>query len=1274
MWPFGFRKRKNWPDEGTEPFERAFEESVQEIKVILRRYSSRDISRSLFVSSVWLNNIACPMKHLFLATVFLSMNPESFSMRDKIQRYVHFKRLARKLYAACPRFSMLEDYVPEPDWGDVRFNHEEHNYQIFYGNELSNVYDYLMHFQLFHRSLDEQFMNITDRSPMKELENCLRLQEDILSKITSQQKVNKTANFAPAHIEIPKKVFWEDAISYLDQYDPERNLDDAFVANYSIAVGSIPSILLSPNEFVQKAFNGNLLQAFFINNGDEYLPLLPRRYSSVLFDIWAKLYQDNKLALGQNIDHSLMLKGEISRYVDDRIKGETFPFVSAILEDGSPHEFIFSVAFTTGDILVLVCVTQPVSTGHEISEELERIKPDIIKAIDRFDKWPTTLALHLDKKKVEFKNPREEKHLLPLLFIVLPQCFTDATPHFIPNDLPGHIVLLDQFLGLIDEIENANQLFSFVSFIQKHEKQINNPIYSLLDLFGAYRDSHGILVGGALEPTFIGIDPHWGSQMRFDSLSEFWQAYPNARFFSHPRSWLVDLDAPPGQVRLVSRGYFGWSLHCRVGQTHIFLNAPFRSMSHEQVKITNFLMECLGDAFNNYSNALCKHNFFDNYQEIDIIIFPASLITLNKQFDHLRHLDPAGNKWVSDKGFPQLGIPGIRLVYNDDHVIRAFMEVRDRSPQNELLQEILDQLNIFIPDSSTRFNIMSILVEDSNKRPRFVLHDEKKIASFPENTRSHEPELRHYKTARKRIAEIARDQDIKPGHYELETAKHALNKILVDLIADLDAESKKYGFKTALPLLIGKTDALTNKYEHGVSAIRLAAIHEVEYRRDIKYAEIKSEYIRNHRNFRYLIEKFVQLQPGGSEDLAIDQFQILIALVDWLHVFQSASDALHYNIFPLGMEISEDFIPTIHYSDEQGEKERMYGVEEAQFSLDIAGAKNDTAVSSRPIQQLIADLDTAFKIDLGFGYHDMINLLQVLALWAEYNEVIEEEEYYSASADEIESICMGSIKDFAAETTHLILDFLALNKHDVTITVDKDGNREQHNTLPVWEHKKRYYRYTLRPLIADGDKYYWGPHSARKSGLLWTGTTSSGSFPIDMQEPTIRQVLDDEKKLVSQALVAAAFKIVKRYTHNVEKEVWLHKRDKTGNHPRSELGDYDVLAFIGDKNVVLNIECKDINPAYCLKDAKTLRETIFGKPGESEGHFKQINRRQKYLTAQTERVCAALGWRIKRFDLPKVIPVYVSRRTFWWTRFPSENIKASFVRIEMLAKFIEELK
>ncbi|MCK4823315.1 hypothetical protein KA005_46615, partial [bacterium] len=338
----------------------------------------------------------------------------------------------------------------------------------------------------------------------------------------------------------------------------------------------------------------------------------------------------------------------------------------------------------------------------------------------------------------------------------------------------------------------------------------------------------------------------------------------------------------------------------------------------------------------------------------------------------------------------------------------------------------------------------------------------------------------------------------------------------------------------------------------------------------------------------------------------------------------------------------------------------------AQLELGLLGNPNDRVDSPRPAKDFLDALDAAFVKDLGFGFQNMVSVLQIQCFWPAYAQNVEESTSYGATMSEIEDVCVKIIKDINSDEIKLIIDFLTLKKDDVIRVLGQD---EPCQDLPVWEYRKRYARYNLKPIIKIGDQYHWGPYSARRTGLVWSGTASTGAMPADLQAENIEQVLRSEKKLIEDALADRTYEIVKRYTSNVRKNLKLHDLEPKGSHPQ-ELGDYDVLSFHPENNIILSIECKDILPPYCLKDAKRLREKIFGRPGKYQGHFEQINKRKEYLREHIVDVSTALKWPIDAKNHPKIISIYLSRRSYWWTNFPPKEIEAEFIRVDLLSDFI----
>jgi hypothetical protein len=121
-----------------------------------------------------------------------------------------------------------------------------------------------------------------------------------------------------------------------------------------------------------------------------------------------------------------------------------------------------------------------------------------------------------------------------------------------------------------------------------------------------------------------------------------------------------------------------------------------------------------------------------------------------------------------------------------------------------------------------------------------------------------------------------------------------------------------------------------------------------------------------------------------------------------------------------------------------------------------------------------------------------------------------------------------------------------------------------------------------------------------------------------------------------------------------------------------DVGDYDVLAYWPYLNHWLYIECKYNEPPYCLKDARRLRERIFGKGGDDRGQFTHIDARRAFLRTNAIRIRELLGWPAE--DPHRTLSyteVYVSREIYWWMRNPPFAVPTKFVRIDALDAWLQ---
>jgi len=367
------------------------------------------------------------------------------------------------------------------------------------------------------------------------------------------------------------------------------------------------------------------------------------------------------------------------------------------------------------------------------------------------------------------------------------------------------------------------------------------------------------------------------------------------------------------------------------------------------------------------------------------------------------------------------------------------------------------------------------------------------------------------------------------------------------MINEINNEVKKFKYKSSIEFLLTRIDALVHENFRKQTKVEFSLSHEIDYDPNERFAEQHVEFIRNHRNYRYLIEKFVQIRPQGTQELGKDSFQYLIALTDWILTFYSGSDALHYGMHPVRMNVNQDYLINIELDKENEEKERIYAEENAKIELGIIGNADDKIKSSLGTEDLINMLDQAFFLEKGFSFSAMINVLKVLTNWPFYDGSKKEKPFYSEKLEVIDKICLENIKGTNSQELKSIIDFLELESHKMLLITGSDVPCED---LPVWEHRKRFSRYAIKPLIKIDEQYCWGPYSARRAGLIWAGRPVEGTLPTEMPFLAIEEAVREQKKSIEDNLVKKAKEIICRYTdvdgRDKVSQKWSFKNEPPG--------------------------------------------------------------------------------------------------------------------------------
>lgn len=836
---------------------KSFIECQKQIKSELKKYRIDNILTSLFISSIWLPNISSQVKHSFIYLTLVSIDEQDFSQANEPWDYEKFSSFLEKIYSLVPSFPSVEDYIPEPDWGEVKYCLENKYYKIFYGNEISNVYEYLTIFELVFCAYDENFIKLLERSPLREMKTSLRLQDHILDNLRSHFDSHEL-DISTGHIEVPPKNFYEESLEYLSDLSLKSLVSDNILEAYSYDFSK--NAIKAPNldSFGDQIHSGDFLPYYFIKYDGQYFPILPRRYTAVLFESWSKVFQDHYYEFKIDADGiNFEISSKIYNFFKKRIMTNSlFPVVSAVKEDGKPHSLIYDFAFISKDRLFLVKLLPPSYSSDQIEQNIERNLPKYKESLQLVEKDPVTLTLHLDRQNVQFQANKDGKVLTPSLMLIIPQVSTSIFGIKFSKPIPGELMFLDSFLGIVDEIDNVEDFSDFADYVDQNRKTMS-PVFSIMDLFGSFKDSAGILIEGALNPTMVSIDPHWGTRKRYNTLKNFWALFPPVGYFDDPRSWKVEKESF-NSVRLIARSYFGSAIYTRKTGKHIFFTSPFNDLTYETGRMANLLMECLEDSLEHRIEIIKEHAFFNQntYEFIDVLFFPASLVSENSKFKHLRHLKLNDNDWISDECLIQSNNLGIKLVFNDSKMANAFAAAKDQTIEANICIEFMKRINSFYPDEKFQKLIEKIELTKGGV-PRFKMFGLRKEAAFPDLIRIYKPEPIDFKKARKRIAEICRSVGFVEGKYSLEDAKIKINKLRSELINEIDKEVKKFNFENSIGFLLTRIGALLHENFCDKTRLEHAMTHEIDYDPNQRFAEQHESFIREHRNFRYLIEKFV---------------------------------------------------------------------------------------------------------------------------------------------------------------------------------------------------------------------------------------------------------------------------------------------------------------------------------------------------------------------------------------------------------------------------------
>lgn len=1221
-----------------------FKAQTDALRRLFVELSPVDLIVSLGVSELWLPNRSSQVKHVFALQVALSIQAEEFAGTRGIDTFESFRDFVSELHRLLPLNPMLEDFVPEADWGEILVQTDGTFEPIFFGCNVERIPDFIEAFRL---------LRADDPQALTDMKLALALQAHIIRTIPADL-AGSTGHVSAGHIEIPTAGFWAACRETLLSTAAAIQLASTGASDgLTIELGALQAPR-TWSGFGDSVMTGTALPHTIVQIGHTRLPISPRSASTVVIDLWDSRQRPASKSV------CVELCRRIGAFLAPRLRhGSIVLGPVKIVGTSQELDGPFAAVISTGKKFNFIVLISP--------DELPRVaalERKLKQLINTSDRWG--LALPDTKQVVEFRRP---DGLLPRSKdIQLVAVLASVTTQFGAFDLPApnvHVLGLPDFVSIFDSLKNAEELDKFWAYINDTGSLIGG-FSGPADHFASFRDTHALLVDGAIAPHYISLDPHWNSSWRFKELKSFWRSAP--RWFPDGRvTWTVD-EKSDGLTTLKAKGplAIAWSGNAGRATFQAQMDVDDDEPNLENGPILELFVHCVVDAITQRGDLISRLKLF---QRDHIVVHcqynKQALVSLAERgLTEERASLPLLGGWhlESEDGTKQL-VASVEVNVARLHL--RLEKATDASCEVECATEMVGGLSGLLGLSIDE-EVIALLRETATRPPRFTTHTTRRRVDVPDYANPRVPESEHYKLARRDLAVVLKNQGVAaPARYELEPAKIIMNAARDAVRQGIHAQVAHLDRRKLLLFCIEQHDKLTAKYDREVMRMKLSLTHEVSFDRSALLADAYEQFTRSARNYRYLLECCMSLAGEGGSTFQSATAVQLVAAVDWLLVLYGASDTLHNDIDVGGIELNDSFVPSVYFSEGREEREREFLQETASAKIGIGLSTEDEVNSLEEGSGEWQAIDEALVADVGFSLTHLLQTLHVLSCWHSVGGSPDLRFGYSATTHEIADVLVAQVAALTAGGVSKLIDFLTLDPAGVRRLAGKD---KEEPDVPVWEHNKRVHRYLIRPLIKiDAGTFAWGAATVNRTSAIWAGSIFDGYLPADFPWPNMVKAVRAVKEGIERRLEVRAFEITSRVTPYTILGLDLRRRfPKEG---LEDVGDYDVLAYWPEHSLWLSIECKYNQPPFCLKDARRLRERIFG-PWDGRWHMQKIERRRVYLAQNIERVRQLLRWPQGQAAEPKYREAYVCRDIYWSMRHPPYAVSSEFVRIDALEAWL----
>lgn len=1215
--------------------EKVFQEHLEATRDVLRRYSRIDAAIAICVSDLWPANAGSPVKHIFAWGVLLELEQNDPDAKP-IANYREFQAFAKALYAAWPEFPSLEDFTMEADWGQTRVHLGLDFVPMFYGSCIERTPDFVEAFRITYAAHPEA---------QAHMDLAVAVQARII-----EETVGIRAAHIPeprcGHIEIPPEDFWEACRAALLQVGSDiANWRQKTRPALETEFGTFKAPL-AWDTFGNAVMQGTALPFLAVVEGNEWVPVSVRSGPGVVVDHWA----DQDVAGVSWQTHRMLAKFVTERFLRT-VMGPMTPVVGEV----ACEDLLVSCIISADSGVYLICASDYAS-NERTSCAAKSVYSKLRSGAPMHFRFADGRALTLSNGEATGPSADELR-----ILIVVTQSSTALGTINVP-ERPARLLPLADFITIFDSLDDLAELELYWKYIDEQRASINSFSTGPADLFASFKDSHGVLVDGAISPTLIGLDPHWGTNWRFRELATFWALAPRV-FPDGSSGWLVDNETE-GVVSLKSRHHkalaYSTTVDSCTAQTQVTITP---GMEIEDGRMVDMFAQLLADSLYRCREQISDAPLF----ELSHVVFscepdPTSTVDSNQPPELLEKFHSvviSASQDGSHEGNIHLKIDARAVLAGLNGATDGAFEIRCLV---ETLNACHAAMGIELPQG-----LADRLHARETEPARYHLKVVNRYVDVPDYVSPVIPSPTDYKLARKHLAIAIKELGLSPGRYELSEAKARIDPASQRLRLHIESRLASLDRHQLLQACIEQHDALLVAERLKVQRTRQSLSHAVEYDRLEAVEDARKEFGSVARHYRYILEKVVSSPNTGAAPVDDGVLRELIGLVDWYMVLTGASDVLHNGVDVGGVDIDDSFIPEVFYSADSDQREEQFMHEYAKSRLGININEQDAVEGASAELLSSPKIREVFLADLGFELQHLLNALAVLSQAQRHGFDQELALSYTAEPSRIAQVLVESIEGLQIAEASKIVKFLTLWGAGVRRLPGRDIDEID---VPYWEHSKRLHRYAIRPLVVDRADLRWGAEQMSRAMNIWMSSVRDGYLPADFDWPNVEPVIREVKEGIEKQLEVRTEQIFQRYTPYVVRGLDFFKRFRGERF--EDVGDFDVLAYWPDTNTLLTVECKYNQPSYTIKDGRRLRDRIFGKAEDDRaGQFSRIMRRRHFVEKNRPLMLQFLKWPDAVNKAQRDVELYVSRDVYYWMVHPPYPVPTKFVRVDALESWIK---